>query len=215
MHYHIHRPLFRSEKLNNAYEILCSIPNFVTFEAYKFIHIEHHKYTNDRLVNGKVGDPVSTYRNGNGKEEGFWSYVIFSSFRNNFFAQDLIDKKNTVNWAKMSLENKVGLGVFAMVVIINPMFAPLYVIALAATMMANAALSFNEHHKAVDGESPSTDSVSCYNKAYNFLFFNTGHHQEHHYRPGVHWTKLPELTKQLTTNRRTVKWTLFNNVFME
>lgn len=215
MHYHIHRPLFKSNKLNKAYDYVCSIPNLVSFEAYKFIHIEHHKYTNDRLVNGKVGDPVSTYRCGNGIEESFWSYVIFSSLRNNFSAEDLLNKKDTVNWNKLKWEGRLGLLAMIAVFVINVHFAILYFITVCVSSMVNAALSYNEHHKAIDIEDSSRDSVSCYNYLYNKLFFNTGYHQEHHYRPGVHWTKLPELTKQLPADRRVVKWSLFNNVFTE
>lgn len=215
MHYHIHRPMFKSGILNSLYEYLCSIPNLVSFEAYKFIHIEHHKYTNDRLVNGRVGDPVSTYRRGNGKEESFWKYVIYSSYRDNFFSSDLFPKKDTTDWAKFKVQNLLGIVALAAVILINPLFGICYIAAIFLSTVVNAALSFNEHHKAMDHEDPSKDSVSCYNKLYNFLFFNTGYHQEHHYRPGVHWTKLPDLTKQLPKNRRTVSWTLFNNVFTE
>jgi fatty acid desaturase len=75
----------------------------------------------------------------------------------------------------------------------------------------NNALSYSEHYNATDPEDTKKDSTSCYNKIYNFLFFNTGYHQEHHYRPGVHWTKLPELQHQLPEDRNIVKYCLYNN----
>jgi hypothetical protein len=35
-------------------------------------------------------------------------------------------------------------------------------------------------------------ATSHYGKAYNLLLFNDGYHVEHHARPGVHWTRLPD-----------------------
>jgi hypothetical protein len=37
-------------------------------------------------------------------------------------------------------------------------------------------------------------TTSHYGRLYNFLFFNDGYHVEHHARPGLHWTRLPEST---------------------
>ena len=35
-------------------------------------------------------------------------------------------------------------------------------------------------------------TVSHYGRLYNALFFNDGYHVEHHARPGLHWTALPQ-----------------------
>ena len=35
-------------------------------------------------------------------------------------------------------------------------------------------------------------TTSHYGRLYNLLFFNDGYHVEHHEKPGVHWTQLPE-----------------------
>ena len=37
----------------------------------------------------------------------------------------------------------------------------------------------------------SGDSISHYGALYNRLWFNDGHHVEHHARPSLHWTSLP------------------------
>ena len=45
-----------------------------------------------------------------------------------------------------------------------------------------------------------TNSVSAYGKLYNFVWFNNGYHQEHHFRPGTHWMDLPKVRKELPSD---------------
>ena len=62
--------------------------------------------------------------------------------------------------------------------------------------------------EAMKNASPgSNDSVSCYSRLYNFVWFNNGYHQEHHFRPQVHWTELPTLHPQMLpeSERRVVR----------
>jgi fatty acid desaturase len=211
MHYHIHRPMFESDVLNRAYELLCTSVALVGFQEYKFIHIEHHKYTNDAQVNGAVNDPVSTYRWGNGEEESFLSYVFKGSFRNVMQGYNLALKIINIDSKKYNQEAAVKLFVVLALAVINVWFIPLYTLMLYVAWTVNWALSYCEHYAVTNRDDHRRDSASCYNRIYNLLLFNTGHHQEHHYRPGVHWTKLPEIRKQLPVDRLIVSYTLFNN----
>jgi hypothetical protein len=45
-------------------------------------------------------------------------------------------------------------------------------------------------------------TVSHYGRLYNLLFFNDGHHAEHHSRPGAHWRDLPGLRTARTNSSR-------------
>ena len=210
-HYQIHRPFFVSGWANRAYELLgttvCGIGN----HEYKLMHFEHHKLANDRQVNGLVNDPVSTFRWGKGKEEPFLQYILKTSLRSTF-SQNGVRPKNIV-WDKKKLrqENAAKLATVIVLCMINISFIPIYVAMLYAAWTLNWIENYGEHHGAVDQDDPRRDSVSSYGAVYNFLFLNLGYHQEHHYRPGVHWTKLPDIRKQLPTDRQIVKYTLFSN----
>jgi fatty acid desaturase len=66
--------------------------------------------------------------------------------------------------------------------------------------------NYAEHDRASLGDR-KRNSVSCYNKIYNFLWFNNGHHQEHHFKPSVHWSKIDAVTLSLPlqNSRRVVR----------
>ncbi|MFH7495324.1 fatty acid desaturase, partial [Pseudomonas syringae pv. tagetis] len=66
--------------------------------------------------------------------------------------------------------------------------------------------NYYQHWVATDPNDTKLDSLSCYSTLYNLMTFNLGYHQEHHIKPGLHWLKLPELTKELPSVRHTVPY---------
>ena len=62
-------------------------------------------------------------------------------------------------------------------------FAYAYVPGYAVGLLLCALHGHFEHHQG---------TTSYYGRLYNLLFFNDGYHVEHHARPGVHWSRLPE-----------------------
>ena len=212
MHYHIHRPIFINLKLNKIFEYFFSVPAFVGFEEYRYIHTQHHIYSNDRYNNGKIGDPVSTFRFGkNGQEENLWSYIFKTPLRNYFDAKELCFESTDVDWKKIKNQNYIKILFLILLTIINYKFALLYLLIVYVSWLMNAALSYCEHYNVTDWKNKAKNSTSCYNKYYNSLFFNSGYHQEHHFAPGLHWKKLPELKSKLPSDRNITTYTLFHN----
>lgn len=66
-------------------------------------------------------------------------------------------------------------------------------------------------HTRTDLRYPETISASCYGLLYNLWLFNGGYHLEHHWREGVHWSRIPEVRKELLAEdqRRVVPWSMF------
>ena len=58
------------------------------------------------------------------------------------------------------------------------------------------AEGYLEHYGGQPGN-PYANSVSSYHRLYNLLWFNNGYHQEHHWDPKVHWTRMKELHQQI------------------
>jgi len=89
----------------------------------------------------------------------------------------------------------------------------LILVVVYLSLVATTAQNYFEHYGATPG-SRKTDSVSCYNPIYNFLWFNNGYHQEHHFRAGVHWTRIKELRSEMLPEdqRRVVRGAHFMNL---
>ncbi|WP_460505449.1 fatty acid desaturase [Hydrogenophaga soli] len=71
--------------------------------------------------------------------------------------------------------------------------------------------NYFQHWGALDPFDEMRDSVSAYGFFWNLLTFNLGYHQEHHVKPGLHWRKLPEITKTLPSDRRFVAGSQYSN----
>lgn len=92
----------------------------------------------------------------------------------------------------------LALGVFwvAMVVVNWRFFLLFYLPSYYLGWMLSYAEGYLEHFNAQPGN-PYANSVSSYNWLYNFLWFNNGYHQEHHWDPKIHWTRMRQLHRQI------------------
>jgi fatty acid desaturase len=163
---------------------------------YRFHHLHHHRYNNDAPdpETGTTKDLSSTWRFSQwpGFEEGFLSYALQGYFRSDFgvFLREA-KKRQMLGW--VIVESAAWLGLLVVLGIVNPLglaffYLPVWYLGNAAAQAEN----YLEHHGALPGNR-KTDSVSSYGKLYNLIWFNNGFHQEHHYRPQVHWTRVPDV----------------------
>jgi fatty acid desaturase len=54
-----------------------------------------------------------------------------------------------------------------------------------------------DHHAGLATDSPFEGSYNIVNRWFNRLTGNLGYHTAHHYKQGVHWSRLPELHEQI------------------
>jgi len=67
-------------------------------------------------------------------------------------------------------------------------------------------------HLMCDLRYDEVSSTSSYNRWYNLILLNGGYHAEHHWRDGIHWTRIPQVRDELVdeSQRRVVNFTLLN-----
>lgn len=207
-HNFIHHAYFRSLKLNEGFSILNSIGLGMPQTLYEIYHMNHHRYNNDMpdLFTHTTQDYSSIYRYSDNlyQAENFWSYTFKSVFRMDW--KLLFKMAADQGKRKLVLREIAAILLFCGVLIYFNFYGFLffYLPTWFLGQCAAAAQNYCEHYRAIPGNR-LTDSVSCYDTFYNFIWFNNGHHQEHHFRPDIHWTEIKTVRKDmLPINQRMI-----------
>jgi fatty acid desaturase len=205
-HNFIHTPFFKSNNLNNAFSILNSLCLGLPQSVYREHHMNHHRFNNDPLK-----DDSSLYKFGNaGKEEGVLSYCLIGVFRTDLKSLFLRARKTS---GKLVLFELVAVLIFFLLLLkTSPtLFVVFYISTWYFGQVFALLENYAEHHGAKLHDR-QRDSVSCYNRIYNLIWFNNGFHQEHHFRPMVHWTEIRKVKDELPSDRKTTKYFHLSNL---
>jgi fatty acid desaturase len=203
-HNFLHNPFFKSAALNRAFSILESITLGFSQVFYEQVHKDHHKGNADRPdEHGQTRDPLSIYRRGKGgRPEHPWTYVLFAFFRD--------DPKPVYRTLRRKSPALARCGVFEIALFIALygvagmtswrflcFFLPFYYLGHCLSYLNGYYL-----HYGANPDVPLAWGVSSYHKLYNWLWFNSGYHAEHHYRPRSHWTEMKALHRQLQSEMK-------------
>lgn len=238
LHHHTHWSTFCNKTLNSLYELLLSSASGFRPQQYRRVHSIHHKYVNDSPIYGKTQDTISVFEHGvNGQVENAWKFCL----RNAVHAwtipwkqiqhlvwlpksiKDRLPKspilrlpKNVyveMNLNQMRKETWAFIIFFVSILLINFTYGIWLLFIYFISMFLNYSWHYGEHYGSYHFRGDTTqDSVGIYNRWYNLFCFNSGYHQEHHHRPGIHWTKLSEVTPYLPATRITVNGMHITNV---
>jgi fatty acid desaturase len=214
-HNFLHLPFFTSRWMNRAFSVWNSLLLGVPQTLYKHHHLNHHRFNSDyKGPDGTTRDFSSIYRYSNHPEraESFIRYALLGPFRvpmTSLYKAALAHGEGRQLQAELAV---VGVCVTALAWT-SPAFTlfvylPVWYLGQAAAQAEN----YLEHFGARPGDR-KTDAVSCYSRWYNWIWFNNGYHQEHHWRPQVHWSEVPRLTDTLpgADRRRVVRYTHWIN----
>jgi fatty acid desaturase len=199
-HNFIHNPFFTSPWLNRAYSLLQTLAIGVPQILYHHYHMNHHWGDSDmKGPDGTTKDWSSIYRHSKDDQpEPFLRYCFFSFFRVEVGPViGTLFRHGRGQVVQMIVEGLVLVACWAFMLFWNwQLFLFYYLTSYYAGWTLSYAEGYLEHYRCQPG-SPFANSVSSYNVIYNFLCFNNGFHQEHHWDPKKHWTKMPELHEQI------------------
>ncbi len=209
-HNFVHNQFFRSRAANACFSVFNSLALGAPQTMFREHHIGHHRYNNaSRSADGFVGDMSSLflYSAEPGRPESLWRYSLLGPFRPNPLALARAAFLHSYGW-RLSAEMVVlavfwtGLLAFDWRYVLF-VYAPIWYLGHVTTY----AEGYFEHYKSTPGNRLA-DAVSCYGRLYNLLWFNNGYHQEHHYRPHVHWTQVKALRSEMLpeSERRVVQY---------
>jgi len=198
-HNFIHNPYFNSNFINALFSLILSITLGFSQAMYNFVHMRHHSGNMDRPNEaGKTLDYLSIYKHGHdGQPENVWRYTFLSYFRDDpaeILRAMAPRRSGEARQAKFEL--LVVIAFYGVLAVLDWRFI---VCMLPFNYLGQCLSSLNGYyeHFGGDPDKPIAWGVSTYAKIYNWTWMNNGYHAEHHYRPKVHWTKMPELHRAI------------------
>jgi fatty acid desaturase len=210
LHHHAHWSVFVSTPVNRVYELFVSAVSGLPLQLWRYGHLLHHKHINDKPVNGRTKDPVSVYKYSDTDEPtNFWVYCFQSALRGDAKRAWIQAPPDVVRIPELHsrfLREQWAVRIYWFsIILINPLYGLFLVPVYLLVYFVNNANSYGEHWGVLDRNGDTTqDSIGIYSTWYNIFGFGAGYHQEHHHKPGVHWTQLSKVTPVLHPDRKIV-----------
>jgi len=193
-HHHQHTRTFSWQPLNRVLEFFYALHTGVTTNLWVLHHVlgHHRNYLDQSKDESAWQRADGTKMNvveytltiaGTAYQRGFRVGKQFPRVQRDFVIYGLVTLLGVVGlcWYKPV----AGLLVFALPMVISLLFT---------------AWVTYDHHSGLDTDDEFAASYNNTGRIYNLLTGNLGYHTAHHYRQGLHWSKLPELHAELTAN---------------
>ncbi len=186
-HHHQHVSTFRVPIFNRLLEIMYGLQTGVTSHAWVLHHsVGHHQnyldqekdesrwMRKDRTVMNQIEYSIITSLTAYPRA---WKVgARYPKYRRTFL-----------------LMGGITFCVSAVFVWYRPVAGLILFVAAPAFSLFGTAWATYAHHSNRSTESPFVASTNVLQPLYNLMTGNLGYHTAHHYRPGVHWSKLREL----------------------
>jgi len=202
-HNFIHTPYFRWRPLNYAFSLVESLALLTPQRFYTAVHLRHHQGNSDRPgPDGDTLDWLSIYRHGRGgRPETVWGYVFKGLFRDDPGEIYRTLKAKRPFDAAFGRAELIAIGLFLTGLAVIDWRAAAFLIPFYYLGECASQLNGYYEHFGADPDRPIAWGVSTYAPLYNLVWFNNGHHAEHHFRPAVHWTRLPAFHRAIAAEQ--------------
>jgi fatty acid desaturase len=189
-HISIHHGLFRSRLLEHAFGVVCALSLGFTRACFAVDHLRHHRHYLDPALdtNPCHGDKGALRRHRYALRHLLtvyprtWRLALNEGPR---VAREYFGELTAV------------LVLCALFLLAKPAVAlAVFVYPMTYNILATYYWAHHQHADLDTGD-PLAASRTFDNRLFNWLSFNVGYHAAHHYRPGVHWSRLPALHETL------------------
>lgn len=190
-HYQHHRPVFRRRLPNRLYELVLfwqtGMPPYLITLHHNLGHHRHYLDPEHDTLRWQRGDGAMRSLG-----ECLWHNTLGHLTWTVRIGRRFPRIYRRLKW--MTLAGCLPLAALAW---IDPA-ATLIVFLLPMTAaLANVARLGYQQHAGLDLGEHLTASRNVESRLYNLLTFNSGYHTAHHLRPGVHWSDLPALHREI------------------
>lgn len=190
-HHHQHTMTFHSKALNRVLEFFYALHTGVTTNLWVLHHVlGHHRNFLDQSRD------ESAWQRTDGSTMGALPYTLkiaSTAYVRGFKVGRRFPRvqRDFVLYGILTL-----LGA-ALLLIWRPLPALfVFVLPMIVSLLFTAWVT-HDHHSGLETDDPFQASYNNTNPLFNFLTGNLGYHTAHHYRQGLHWSKLPELHEQI------------------
>ncbi len=190
-HHHQHVPMFTSKPWNRILEMSFALHTGATTNAWVLHHVHgHHKNYLDQ------DKDESRWKRRSGSTYGYFEYTLITAVTAYVRAYSVGQRHPRLRRAF------VGYGLLTLVVVatlialkpVSGLF--LFALPMVTSLLITIAATYR-HHSGLETDDHMLASRNYTGRLHNTLSGNLGYHTAHHYRQGLHWSKLPELHAQL------------------
>lgn len=193
-HHHQHILTFKKKPLNRVLEFFYALHTGVTTNLWVLHHVlgHHHNYLDQTL-------DESRWKRKDGSQMGEIEYTL-SVASTAYFRGYQVGKRHPKVQRDFLIYGAITFAIVAALVAFKPLQGFfLFVLPMVCGLTLTAWATY-EHHAGLDTDDEFAASYNNVHSLYNLFTGNLGYHTAHHYKQGVHWSKLPELHHEIKDN---------------
>jgi fatty acid desaturase len=190
-HHHQHTLTFHAKPLNRILEFFYALHTGVTTNLWVLHHVlGHHRNFLDQTKD------ESGWQRADGRAMSMLQYTLVVSGTAYYRGYKVGKRFPRVqrDYILYSILTVIGVALLCWLRFIPALFV--FVLPMVMSMLFTVWVTF-DHHSGLDTDDPFQASYNNTNSVFNLLTGNLGYHTAHHYRQGLHWSKLPELHAQI------------------
>ncbi len=190
-HHHQHTHTFKSKFLNRLLEFFYALHSGVTTNLWLLHHVlgHHLNYLNQTK-------DESRWRRKDGADMSELEYTL-NVAGTAYYRGYQVGKSHPKKQKEFLFYSALTFIAVAALVIYKPAAGLfLFVLPMISGLILTSWATY-EHHAGLDTDNEFEASNNNLHPFFNMVTGNLGYHTAHHYKQGVHWSKLPELHEQI------------------